>query len=184
MKISTKDFCVLHSACSDGRKWALGISDDLAVVWDAMISGHRLDWLLWTATRPGVFSDRTLRLLACRFVRETPLADGRKVWDLLTDQRSLAAVEAAERHARGEATDAELAAAWAAARDAARDAAWPADAAWAAAWGADAARDAAWAAAAAAAWSAARDADADAAADWAEALDAQLSMVADLRNPF
>jgi hypothetical protein len=78
----------------------------------------------------------------------------RQVQHLMTDQRSLDALDVAERHGNGDATDAELAAAWAAARDAARDAAW--DAAWAAAWAA--ARAAAWDAAWAAAWAAARDA--------------------------
>ena len=72
------------------------------------------------------------------------------------DPRSLAACEVASRHALGQATDRELAAAWTAAGDAARDAARAAarDAAWAAAGAAawDAAGDAAWAAAGAAAW--------------------------------
>jgi hypothetical protein len=92
----------------------------------------------------------------------------RQVQHLLTDQRSLNALDVAERHARGLATDEELAAAEVAARDAAwaaRDAA--GDAAGAAAWAAagaawwaarDAAGDAAWAAACAAgdaAWAAA-----------------------------
>ena len=81
-------------------------------------------------------ADKILRLFACWCVRNTPLQDGRKVWDLLTDERSRTAVEVAEQYARGEATDEELEAAWDAAWDAARDAAW--DAAW------GAARDAAW----------------------------------------
>lgn len=74
------------------------------------------------------------------------------------DPRSVAAVDIAERHARGEASDEELAAAERAASVAARDAAW---AAWVAAWAARAAawdaRDAAWAARDAA-WDAERDA--------------------------
>jgi hypothetical protein len=92
-----------------------------------------------------------LRLFGCWCVRNTKLADGRTVWDLLTDERSRRAVEVAEAHIDGKATSAELAAAWAAAWDAAWAAASPA--AWAAAWAAagdavgDAARDAAWAAA-------------------------------------
>jgi hypothetical protein len=115
VKISTKDFCDRHRACAEGSEWALVVSDDMAAVWDAMVRESRLEWLLWTATRHGVFPDSTLRLLACRFVRETPLADGRAVWDLLTDPRSRVSIETAERHARGAATDAELDAAWAAA---------------------------------------------------------------------
>ena len=61
----------------------------------------------------------------------------------MSDPRSIYAIDVAERHAHGVATDAELYAA----RDAARDAAWVAawDAAWVAAW--VAARDAAWVAA-------------------------------------
>ena len=75
------------------------------------------------------------RIFACWCVRNTPLADGRKVWDLLTDERSRSAVDVAERYANGHANDEELAAARAAAwdarnaaRDAARDAAWDAQA--------------------------------------------------------
>ena len=110
----------------------------------------------------------------------------RQVNHLMKDQRSIDALDVAERHARGLATEAELAAAWDAARAAAlaaRDAAWAAalttalaaraaacaaaraaaelyaarDAARAAA---RAAAGAAWAAGDAAAWDAARDAQA------------------------
>ena len=64
----------------------------------------------------------------------------RQVQHLMTDPRSIAALDVSERFANGNATKDELDAA----RDAARDAAW--DAARDAAWGAarDAARDAAW----------------------------------------
>ena len=80
----------------------------------------------------------------------------RSVQHLMADERSIAALDVAERHADGLATNGEFAAARAAARAAAMDAAWAAarDAAWAAAMDAAwaAARDAAWAAARAAAW--------------------------------
>ena len=73
------------------------------------------DWL-WCRS----FDDRTLRLLAVRFVRETPLSDGHKVADLLDDPRSLKLLTIAERFADGKATRDELNSARDAARDAAR----------------------------------------------------------------
>lgn len=193
--MKTKEFLKKHDACTGGARWALSISEDMADVWEAMIEQGKHDWLIWTATRPGVFSDSILRKLACRVIRETPLADGRKVWDLLTDERSRKAVEVAELYANGKATAQELEAARVAAYDAgvrasayaARDAA-----AFAAAYAADAAaHDAVYAAArdaAHAAYVAAFAADAAdvavraAAYDVAEA--AQMKMIAELGNPF
>ena len=180
--MKTKEFLKKHSACIEGAKWALSIGEEMDAVWNAMVEQGKYDWLIWTAARPGVFPDTVLRKLACRFVRETPLSDGRKVWDLLTDERSRNAVEVAEAYADGKATAQELEDAY--------------DAADAAACAADAAEDAAFAAAFAAADAAARDAayavDAvaftalaaiDAAArDAAKA--AQVQMFAELGNPF
>ena len=113
---------------------------------------------IWAATCKGVLDDKTLRLFACKCVRE--------VWHLLTDERSRKAVEVAELYAVGEATDEELAAAW----DAAMAATWAA--ARAAAWATarDAARAAAWAAAWAVAGAAARD----------EAMDKQIMILIQL----
>jgi hypothetical protein len=51
------------------------------------------------------------RSFACWCVRETPLASGRKVWDLLVDERSRNAVVVAELFANGDATREELQAA-------------------------------------------------------------------------
>ena len=174
--MKTKDFLKEHNACIAGAKWALSISGDMADVWDAMIKQDRHDWLIWTATRPGVFSVSILRKLACRFVRETPLTDGRKVCDLLTDERSRKAVEVAERYADGKATDGELQAARAAAR-----------AAYAAAYAAYADDVADYAAVRASACAA--DATAYAAADDAydaadDAKAAQAQVIAELGNPF
>lgn len=95
-------------------------------------------------------TDSQLRLFAVRCAR--------RVQHLMTDPRSVAALDVAERHARGEATDVELKEAWAAARAVAWDAATLMAAAAAEAAGWAAARDAAWDEAAAAAWTAAWDA--------------------------
>jgi len=138
------------SACSNAVAFA-DQHKSLKAAWEACA---RPDWMLWLLDAVKHEDDKTYRLFACWCVRNTPLADGRKVWVLLTDKRSRDAVEVAERFAVGEATREELATAWVAARVAARDAARASarDAARDAAW--DAARDAAWDAA----WVAARDA--------------------------
>ena len=126
------DFLDKHDACDDGRDWALQTGcQTVAELW--LRDDIEPDWRIWLACR--TLPDNLLRKFACRCLRE--------VWHLLADERSRNAVEMAERHADGLATDDELAAAW----DAARAAAW--DAAWAArdtARAARAARDAAWAA--------------------------------------
>ena len=151
LTMSPAEFCEATKACAEGREWAL-TQPTMAELWD---NCPRADWLLWISNKlcqsP---DDRTLRLFAVWCARNTPLGDGRKTGDLLTDPRSLAALEVAERYAHNKASQEELVsaryAAWAAARDAARDAAWAA--------ARDAAGDAAWAAAWYAAWYAARDA--------------------------
>ena len=144
--MKTKEFLKEHEACKDGAKWALSISKKMGAVWNAMIKQGKRDWLIWTATRPGVFPGSVLQKLPCRFVRETPLSDGRKVWDLLTDERSRKAVEVAELYADGKATYEELKAAYDAAHataDTAYAAALATDATFAAAYAAYAASDAA-----------------------------------------
>ena len=195
--METKYFLKQHNACFEGAKWALSIGEEMDAVWNAMIEQGKHKWLLWTATRPGVFSDSILRKLACRFIRETPIADGRKVWDLLEDNRSRRAVEVAESYADGKATYEELEAAHAAAYDAACDA-YDA-AADAAAYDATNAAHAARAddvaayvaacnaanAARAATYAAARDAAEVAyAAAYGAAKAAQVQMIAELGNPF
>jgi len=177
-------------ACDEGHKFARK-HKAMRVVWNKCPNPQ---WMLWICARLKLTLDnKAMRLFACWCARETPLADGRKVWDLLTDERSRNAVIVAEKFANGEATDKELAAAREAAWEAAREAAWDAarEAAWeaaarAAAWEAAAraaARAAAWAAARAAAWDAAREAawEAARAAAW-EAQAKQLRKV--MKNPF
>jgi hypothetical protein len=145
--MTIKEFMHTHRVCAEGRAWAEATCETMDDVW----RWARPDWLLWVATRRGVLTNRELRLFA--------VWSARQVQHLMTDSRSLAALDVAERHANGEATDEELAAARAAAfaapigaaTFAAAGAAASGDAAFAAASGA-AAWDAAWAAA----WDAAR----------------------------
>lgn len=113
-----EQFCAEHEACRDGRKWALANCRDMQHAWETI----RPDWLIWIATQPGVLTDRELRLFAVWCARQ--------VQHLMTDQRSIAALDVAERHANGNAADDELAAALASAWDAARAAARDAQAAY------------------------------------------------------
>jgi len=99
-----KDFCHIHNACSKGRTWAIANCSTMQEAWD---TAPDPSWVIWMATRQGVLTDRELRLFAVWCVRQAQ--------HLLTDQRSITAIDVAERYANGEATDEELAAAWAAA---------------------------------------------------------------------
>ena len=119
MTMTITEFCEKRKACADGRTWA--VATDITTMdelWRR--EDMRPEWREWVATRPGVLTDRELRLYACWCARQ--------IWHLLTDERSRTAVEVAERNADGLATDAEFTAAGEAAWDA-REAAWLAGAA-------------------------------------------------------
>ena len=96
LTMSPAKFCEATEVCAEEREFALRYGT-MAEVWD---NCPRLDWLFWIMhrldQRP---DDRTLRLFAVWCARNTPLDDGRVTGDLLTDPRSLAALEAAERYA-------------------------------------------------------------------------------------
>ena len=127
--MSIREILVKANACLDAVEWAKDIGS-LKEAWETC---QRADWMLWGLAKIGYKNDKDLRLFACACVRGTPLADGRKVWDLLTDERSREAVNVAERYAEGNATERERAAAGAAAWAAAGDARAAAEyAAWAA----------------------------------------------------
>ena len=183
MKTTTLNKIRAHLPCKEG--WtklleSLGKTqaDDEPLPFSKIIESNGLDDALWCCRSVPEY-DRDWRLYAVWCARQ--------VQHLMKDQRSLDAIDVAERHANGLASYAELAAAvaaagaaaWAAVRDAAGDAAMAAawDAAWDAAWEAawDAASDASWAAAVAAAGAAEGDAARAAASDaaWAAARDAQ-----------
>ena len=151
-----------HSPCTEGWEKLLKHlgktkADDDRLPFAVILESNGLDDALWCCqVEPQYARERRLYAVWC----------ARQVQHLMTDQRSLDALDVAERHANGAAIDDELAAARAAAGDAAWDAA---EAAWDAAW--DTAWDAAWGAAWAAAGAAARAAAWDAA--WAAAWAAQ-----------
>ncbi len=138
-----------HSPCASGwqkllRHLGKTQADDEPLAIATIFDSNGLDDALW-CLRAVSGHDREIRLFAVWCARQ--------VKHLVQDPRSLAALDVAERHAHGEATDAELAAA----RNAAADAAWAAASA-----AADAASAAASAAAKRAVWTAAWDAARDA----------------------
>ena len=114
-----------HSPCTGGWRKLLTYlgkteADDEPLTLLTVLESNGLDDALW-CTRAVEGHDRDLRLYAVWAARQ--------VQHLMTDQRSLDALDVAEAYARGNATEAELeaarAAAWAAARaaGAAREAA-------------------------------------------------------------
>ncbi len=143
-----------HSPCANGWHKLLAHlgktkSDDEPLALVTVLDSNGLNDALWCLRAEPQHSS-IWRLLAVHYARQ--------VQHLMTDPRSLTALDVAERHAHGLATDDELFAARDAAWDAARGAAWETapTAAWYAAWYAarDAARDAARGAARGAAWGA------------------------------
>ena len=103
-----REWLRLRLACDEAIAWAEGLTPQEA--WNIC---PRADWMLWLLSALGYADDRTLLLFACWCVRQ--------VWDRLTDPRSRAAVDVAERYARGDAAEEELRvacnAAWIAADD-------------------------------------------------------------------
>ena len=149
-----------HEPCADGWEKLLTYlgktkADDEPLAITTIIDSNGLDDAIWCLQAVEGY-DKEIRLYAVWCARQ--------VQHLLTDQRSLDALDVAERYANGDATDAELtaardaawAAAWDVARTADRIAALAASAARAAASDAAywAARAAVWAAARAAVWDA------------------------------
>jgi hypothetical protein len=148
------EYLIEYDACTDARQWAEGKS--WQEVYDTC---DRVDWLLWLFVRSNP-DDKRLRVLATARCANA-------VRSLMTDERSINAVDVALRYGIGDATDGELQvttrtalAAYAAEADAAAAAAYAAYAAAYAAYAANAAYAALAAAAAAAAAYAARAADA------------------------
>ena len=134
-----------HSPCAEGwgkllKHLGKTKADDEPLPFSVILESNGLDDALWCCRAEPQYA-REWRLYAVWCARQ--------VQHLMTDPRSLAALDVAERYANGHATDAELETAWDAAR-AAAGAAW--DAARAAA---GAAVYAAWAATQASAWAAA-----------------------------
>ena len=127
-----------HHPCADGWKKLLAnlgktAADDYPLSLITILDSNGIDDALW-CLRAVYGHDKEIRLFAVWCARQ--------VQHLMTDQRSVAALDVAERFANGDATKEELDAAGAAARAAsgyaagaaARAAAW--DAAWDAAWSA------------------------------------------------
>ena len=127
-----------HHPCADGWKKLLAnlgktAADDYPLSLITILDSNGIDDALW-CLRAVYGHDKEIRLFAVWCARQ--------VQHLMTDQRSVAALDVSERFANGDATKEELDAAGAAARAAsgyaagaaARAAAW--DAAWDAAWSA------------------------------------------------
>lgn len=125
-----------HSPCADGWGKLLAHlgktgADDEPLAYSVILEAVGLDDALWyLRAEPQHASIWRMYVVRC----------ARRVQHLLTDERSIRALDVAERHARGLATDVELDAAWSAWNAAyAAYAAWAAlvaRGAWAAAWAA------------------------------------------------
>lgn len=82
-------------ACSEATAFAEQYGS-MQEAWEAC---RRPDWMMWLLSRVNHQDDSAYRRYACWCVRNTPMADGRTVWDMLTDDRSKSAVAMASRAA-------------------------------------------------------------------------------------
>lgn len=124
-----------HSPCAEGWKKLLTSldkteADDEPLSFLFILESNGLDDALWCC-RSAPEYDREWRLFAVWCARQ--------VQHLMTDKRSLDAIDTAEKFANGEATISELNAAWGAAGAAAASLAASLAASWAASWAAAAA---------------------------------------------
>ena len=107
-QMTLKEFQNKYYACNAGVLWAeqnnIKTNKEL---WEKIPNDR--GWLIWIATRKGVLTDKEFRLFACFYAR--------LIWSKMIDERSRKAVEVAERHADGKATDEELKKAYKAARE-------------------------------------------------------------------
>jgi hypothetical protein len=109
-----------HDPCKDGwRKLLSGLgktaADDEPLPFARIVEINGIDDALWCC-RAEPQHDKDWRLFAVWCARQ--------VQHLMTDPRSIAALEVAERHANGNATDNELRAAWSEAASEAVSEAW------------------------------------------------------------
>ena len=98
-----------HNPCSNGWKKLLKnlgktTADDEPLPFSVILDSNGLEDALWCC-RTAPEYDQVWRLYAVWCARQ--------IQRLMTDQRSLDALNVAERHANGQATDEELSAAWA-----------------------------------------------------------------------
>jgi len=91
-----QDKLIQLKACEPAIEWANG--KDLETAWNTCERG---DWMIWLLTESqNEVTDKQLRLIAVECCRS--------IQHLMKDQRSINAVDVAERYANGEATDEEL----------------------------------------------------------------------------
>jgi hypothetical protein len=100
-----------HNACGEAREW---VSENKYSEKQAWNKCKNPQWMLWYLNETGCNNDRVLRLFAVWCARQ--------VQHLMTDPRSIAALDVAEKYANGKATENERAAAGAAAWAAAGEA--------------------------------------------------------------
>jgi hypothetical protein len=93
-------------AC-DGPGGAIEWAKDYDTLQQAWDNCQRGDWMIWLINEMEWSNEKDLRLMAVAFARQ--------VQHLMNDQRSINALDVAERYANGEANIEELTAAWVAA---------------------------------------------------------------------
>jgi hypothetical protein len=88
-----EQFINRYKPCEAATEWL--VENDFPTPQAAWEANPDINWALWVFYR--VATGREMAALSLAFIDQTPLHDGRFVIDLVTDPRSLAAIDAARR---------------------------------------------------------------------------------------
>jgi hypothetical protein len=100
-QMTPAEFCKKNGACMDGRRFAMKYKT-MAEAWDAC---DEISWLIWTLVHTGTSKEQEIsaRKFVLRIMRDTPLPDGHKLWDMLS-RECREALRVAEYYIDGRAT--------------------------------------------------------------------------------
>ncbi len=110
--VTIEKFCHANKACAAGKSWAYALHPKKSKATLSEVARCNLDnrlYLLWALDIILRNSKKAYVAFACRLIRETPISNGKFVFDLINNNHTINSVIAAEKYVNGIVTDIELA---------------------------------------------------------------------------